>query len=85
MTKKLQKNKYRVLLRQGLTTKKLVAINTKSWQVLGQKVGRFDPKKRVPPLIQKFIAGLYPIIQLDLAAYVTGKIGNNLSVFIANY
>ena len=58
MTKKLQKNKYRVLLRQGLTTKKLVAMKTKSWQVLEQKVGRFDPKKRVPPLIQKFIAGL---------------------------
>ena len=30
----------------------------KSWQVLEQKVGRFSQKKRVLPLIQKFIAGL---------------------------
>ena len=36
----------------------LLAGIQKSWQVLLQNVGRFYPKKRVPPLISKFIAGL---------------------------
>ena len=42
-----------------LTTEKLAGFKMKSWQVFKQKVGRFYPKNRVPPLIQKFIAGLY--------------------------
>ena len=41
-----------------LTTEKLAGFKMKSWQVFEQKVGRFYPKNRVPPLIQKFIAGL---------------------------
>ena len=41
-----------------LTTEKLVGFKMKSWQVFKQKVGRFYPKNRPPPLIQKFIAGL---------------------------
>ena len=41
-----------------LTTENLAGFKTKSWQVFKQKVGRFYPKNRVPPLIQKFIAGL---------------------------
>ena len=41
-----------------LTTEKLAGFKMKSWQVFKQKVGRFYPKNRVPPLIQKFIAGL---------------------------
>ena len=42
-----------------LTTEKLAGFKMKSWQVFKQKVGRFYPKNRVPPLIQKFIAGLF--------------------------
>ena len=41
-----------------LTTEKLAGFKMKSWQVFKQKVGRFYPKNRVPPLVQKFIAGL---------------------------
>ena len=53
-----------------LTTEKLAGFKTKSWQVFEQKVGRFYAKNRVPPLIQKFIAGLKsncPILRLYLS------------------
>ena len=55
-----------------LTTEKLAGFKTKSWQVFEQKVGRFYSKNRVPPLIQKFIAGLFKL-------FFVGKIENFLN------
>ena len=58
-----------------LTTEKLAGFKMKSWQVFKQKVGRFYPKSRVPPLIQKFIAGLDAprIVHVVNSSYVSQR------------
>ena len=43
---------------KGLENEKVISFENENLAGFRKKVGRFDPKKRVPPLIQKFIAGL---------------------------
>ena len=44
---------------KGLENEKVISFENENLAGFRKKVGRFDPKKRVPPLIQKFIAGLF--------------------------